>query len=76
MDFNITYNNAKNYELDFVIETENIIYLVEIKCDDKLNDIDVLTKKQKSIEYCKLVSNRQKKSEIKNEYMYLYQQVK
>lgn len=76
MDFNITYNNAKNYELDFVIETENIIYLVEIKCDDKLNDIDVLIKKQKSIEYCKLVSNRQKKSEIKNEYMYLYQQVK
>ena len=45
MDFNITYNNAKNYELDSVIETENIIYLVEIKCDDKLNDIDVLTKK-------------------------------
>lgn len=30
--------------------------MFEIKRDDKLNDIDVLAKKQKSIEYCKLVS--------------------
>lgn len=56
LDFNITYNNGKSYEPDFVIETEKIIYLVEVKGDDKLNDSDVLAKKQKSIEYCKLVS--------------------
>lgn len=56
IDFNITYNNGKSYEPDFVIETEKIIYLVEVKGDDKLNDPDVLAKKQKSIEYCKLVS--------------------
>ena len=43
-------------EPDFVIETKDTIYLVEVKGDDKLNDLDVLAKKQKSIEYCKLVS--------------------
>lgn len=56
MDFNITYNGGKNYEPDFVVETKDNIYLVEVKGDDKLNDPDVLAKKQKSIEYCKLVS--------------------
>ncbi|MCI9016909.1 MAG: DEAD/DEAH box helicase family protein [Clostridia bacterium] len=56
IDFNITYNGGKNYEPDFVIETKDTIYLVEVKGDDKLNDLDVLAKKQKSIEYCKLVS--------------------
>ena len=56
IDFNITYNGGKSYEPDFVIETEKTIFLVEIKGDDKLNDPDVLAKKEKSIDYCKLVS--------------------
>lgn len=55
-DFNITYDGGKNYEPDFVVETKEKVYLVEIKGDDKLNDPDVLAKKQKSIEYCELVS--------------------
>ncbi|MCI8761102.1 MAG: type III restriction endonuclease subunit R, partial [Clostridia bacterium] len=56
IEFDITYNGGRNYEPDFVIETEKIIYLVEVKRDDMLNDADVLAKKQKSIEYCELVS--------------------
>lgn len=56
IDFNITYNGGVKYIPDFVIETENVKYLVEVKGEDKLNDPDVLAKKQKSIEYCKLVS--------------------
>lgn len=55
-DFNITYNDGKNYEPDFVVETEKMKYLVEVKGEDKLNDPDVLAKKKKSVEYCKLVS--------------------
>lgn len=55
-DFNITYNDGKNYEPDFVVETERMKYLVEVKGEDKLNDPDVLAKKKKSVEYCKLVS--------------------
>lgn len=56
IDFNITYNEGKNYEPDFVVETEKIIYLVEVKGDDKLNDPDVLAKKKKSVDYCTLIS--------------------
>ena len=55
-DFNITYNDGKNYEPDFVVETEKMKYLIEVKGEDKLNDPDVLAKKKKSVEYCKLVS--------------------
>lgn len=55
-DFNITYNEGKNYEPDFVVETEKMTYLVEVKGEDKLDDPDVLAKKKKSVEYCKLVS--------------------
>ena len=56
IDFDIKYNGGKNYEPDFVIETKKAIYVVEVKRDDMLNDADVLAKKQKSMEYCKLVS--------------------
>ncbi|MFR2533965.1 MAG: DEAD/DEAH box helicase [Clostridia bacterium] len=56
IDFNITYNEGRNYEPDFVVETEKIIYLVEVKGDDKLNEPDVLAKRKKSVEYCALVS--------------------
>lgn len=31
MQFNITYNRNRRYEPDFVVETESIIYLVEVK---------------------------------------------
>lgn len=55
-DFNITYNDGKNYEPDFVVETEKMKYLIEVKGEDKLNDPDVLAKKKKSVEYCNLVS--------------------
>ena len=55
-EFNITYNGGREYEPDFVVETKDIIYLVEIKRDDMVDDEDVVAKKNKSIEYCKLVS--------------------
>ena len=29
-EFNITYNRGKQYEPDFVVETENKIYLIEV----------------------------------------------
>ena len=36
--FNLYYGNSQRYEPDFVVETENTMYLVEIKGEDKLND--------------------------------------
>lgn len=44
-EFNITYNHGHNYEPDFVVETDDTIYLVEVKGEDKLSDPDVIAKK-------------------------------
>ena len=55
-EFNITYNRGHNYEPDFVVETEDTIYLVEVKGEDKLNDPDVIAKKKRGIQYCEVAS--------------------
>lgn len=55
-EFNITYNRGHNYEPDFVVETESAIYLVEVKGEDKLNDPDVIAKKNRGIQYCEVAS--------------------
>jgi len=55
-EFNITYNNGRKYEPDFVVETETTIYLVEVKADNQLENEDVLAKEKRAISYCELVS--------------------
>lgn len=55
-EFDITYNHGHNYEPDFVVETEDIIYLIEVKGEDKLNDPDVIAKKKRSIKYCEVAT--------------------
>lgn len=45
-ELNITYNRGSHYEPDFVVETDGVIYLVEVKGEDKLNDPDVIAKKK------------------------------
>jgi type III restriction enzyme len=55
-EFNITYNRGRSYEPDFVVETEETIYLVEVKGEDKLNDPDVIAKKNRGVQYCEVAS--------------------
>lgn len=55
-DFNITYNNGKHYIPDFVVETSNKIYLVEVKGEDKINNPDVIAKKHRAVRYCEVVT--------------------
>lgn len=55
-EFNIKYNGGKHYEPDFVVETDDVIYLVEVKGEDKLDDPDVISKKKRAIQYCEAVS--------------------
>lgn len=55
-EFNITYNHGHVYEPDFVVETEDIVYLVEVKGEDKLNDPDVIAKKKRGVQYCEAAS--------------------
>ena len=57
MQFNITYNRGKRYEPDFVVKTEDTIYLVEVKGEDKLTDPDVIAKKKRGIQYYQVASN-------------------
>lgn len=54
--FNITYNRGHRYEPDFVVETEDMYYLVEVKAKNKLSDPDVIAKKERGIKYCKVAS--------------------
>jgi len=56
-EFNIIYNHGKNYEPDFVVETKDTIYLVEVKAEKDLNDPDVIAKKKCGILYCETVTN-------------------
>lgn len=71
-EFNITYNNGRNYEPDFVIECKEMIYLVEVKADNQLEDEDVLAKKEKAISYCELVSKWAESSNNKKwEYVFI-----
>ena len=55
-EFNITYNHGHSYEPDFVVETDERIYLVEVKGEDKLNAPDVIAKKNRAIQYCAAAS--------------------
>src|SRR5690554_3057028 len=50
--FNITYDRGKRYEPDFVIETKDKYYLVEVKAENQLKDPVVIAKKERAIEYC------------------------
>ena len=70
-EFNITYNHGHTYEPDFVVETEHIIYLVEVKGEDKLNDPDVIAKKERGIQYC-AVASRWGKANGYKEWRYLF----
>lgn len=45
-------NNSKQYYPDFVVETEECLYLVETKAKDQLSTPDVLSKKAAALKYC------------------------
>lgn len=46
-------NNSKRYEPDFIIETEDTIYMVEPKSSANMLDADVLAKKEAALKYCR-----------------------
>lgn len=76
--FNLFYGVSQRYIPDFVVETEDFIYLVEIKGEDKINDENNILKKQRAVKYCKVASLYCSARELK-EWKYLYipsQQIK
>ena len=69
--FNLTYNRNHQYIPDFVVETEDVIYLVEVKGEDKMKDADVLAKKKRGIQYCRTATMWGKANGYK-EWQYLF----
>lgn len=69
--FNIYYNRNKRYEPDFVVETNDTIYLVEVKGEDRINDADVLAKKERAIQYCK-ISTEWAKANCQKHWVHLF----
>jgi len=52
--FNIYWNNnSKKYEPDFVIETKDVIYLVEPKKEKEVTSSEVQEKAKAALNYCK-----------------------
>lgn len=56
-EFNITYNNGRRYEPDFVVELSDFKYIVEIKGEDKIENSEVIAKRKRTLQYCQVASN-------------------
>ncbi|MBY5010326.1 DEAD/DEAH box helicase [Streptococcus suis] len=56
-EFNITYNRGKRYEPDFVVETKESFYLIEVKGEDKLENADVIAKSMRAVQFCDVATN-------------------
>lgn len=56
-EFNITYNRGRHYVPDFVVETKDTFFIVEVKGEDKINDADVIAKGKKAVMFCDVASN-------------------
>jgi type III restriction enzyme len=56
--FNIWWGtlNQKMYEPDFVVETADTIYLVEVKAEKDIPTADVQDKAKAALQYCKYAS--------------------
>lgn len=51
--FNIMWNRAgERYEPDFIVETTDTIYMIEIKRDDQIYSDEVQKKKEAALKYC------------------------
>lgn len=50
-------NNSKRYEPDFIVETGDTIYMIEVKRSDQVEDQEVLSKKVAAERYCKYASD-------------------
>lgn len=55
-EFNLTYNRGHHYVPDFVVETKDAFYIVEVKGEDKIDDEDVIEKGKKAVTFCKVAS--------------------
>ena len=55
-EFDIRYEGNRQYEPDFVVETRSMKFLIEVKGLDLLDDADVIAKRARAVEYCRIAS--------------------
>lgn len=55
-EFELYYKGRHTYEPDFVAQTDDCNYLIEVKGEDRLDDEDVLAKKKRAVTYCALAT--------------------
>lgn len=70
-EFNITYNRGRHYVPDFVVETKETFFIVEVKGEDKINDADVIAKGKKAVMFCDVASSWSKANNRK-EWKYVF----
>lgn len=64
-DLNLIYNSGKLYQPDFIVETNEAFYILEIKGEHLLDDQDIHAKNNRAISYCKVVNNWSEKNNRK-----------
>ena len=69
--FNLFYGNGQRYEPDFVVETADTMYLVEVKGKDRFDTEENKAKKKRAIRYCELATMYCEAHELKA-WKYLY----
>ncbi|MFR3064919.1 DEAD/DEAH box helicase [Peptoniphilus sp.] len=70
-EFNITYNRGKHYVPDFVVESADYLYIVEVKGEDKIEGADVIAKSKKAVQFCDVVTTWAKENS-KKEWKYIF----
>ena len=69
--FNLFYGDGQRYEPDFVVETADTMYLVEIKGEDRYDSEQNQAKKARAVKYCKLATLYCEAHDLKT-WKYLY----
>ena len=53
----LMHHNSSQYQPDFIVETRDVIFMVEIKKETDINDIEVKEKADAAVKYCKHASD-------------------
>lgn len=56
--FNLYWNNnSQRYVPDFIVETDQVIYMIEVKNEDEVDDKEVQEKAKSAEKYCEIVTS-------------------
>lgn len=54
--FNILWNNINQYQPDFIVESNNAMYMIEVKAKNQINESEVQLKKLAGEKFCKAIN--------------------